>query len=93
VVGVGVRDHHEPYVLHAQMHLFHRPLELRDRSWLVHPGIDQDHAGPGRDRPRVAVRHPRERQRQPQPPEPGEDALPATQLASRGHAPHDIRRA
>ena len=81
VIGVRVGADEQPYLLELEFDLLHRPLELRHRSRLVHPGVDQHDPWPGRDRPGVAVRDARPGQRQPQPPQPGQDPLPVRALA------------
>jgi hypothetical protein len=77
VVGVGVRTHDQPRVLEAQVDLCERALQMRERTGLVHAGVEQDDAVARGDRPGVAMRHAGEWQRQPEPPHAGHDALAA----------------
>ena len=86
VVDMRMGAREQPHPVHAESHLGERPLEIGHRPGLVHAGIDKHHAVPGRDRPRIAVRHPRERQRQPQPPQPRDHPLAAAELTSAWHA-------
>ena len=57
-----------------------RALQVRQRAGLVHAACRRARPVAGRERPGVAVRHPRPGQRQPQPPDAGHDALAAPHL-------------
>ena len=92
VVDVGVRADDQPHVLDLQAGLVERPLEVRHRARLVHPGVDEHDAGAGGQRPGVAVRDARPRQRQPQAPDAGDDLLAATDLAAASGFAHGAGR-
>ena len=49
VVGVGVRADDELHVLHAQVDLRHRPLQVGEGSGLVHAGVEHQHTVTGVD--------------------------------------------
>ena len=91
VIGVGVGAREQPTCSTAQAHLIHRALELRDRSRLVHAGVDEHDPVAGRDRPGVAVRDAchgsgsRSRHR------PGITRSPRPSSRLRDMAAHDIR--
>ena len=94
VVGVRVGADEQPHVLDLEVDLGERALEVGERAGLVHPGVEEDDAVAGGDRPGVAVRDAGPRQRQPQPPDAREDALAAADLAlagAGGHAAGDSR--
>ena len=90
VIGVGMRAGEQPHMLEPEVDLIKRALELGERAGLVHAGVDEHDAGPGRDRPRVAVGNSRPRQRQPQSPQSRQDAFAASKFALTAHTAHDI---
>ena len=80
VVGVGVGADEQPHVLEPEAGLGEGEVELAQPSLAADPGVEEDDAAVGGDRPGVAVRDPRPGQRQPQPPDPGQHPLGARRL-------------
>ena len=71
VVGVGVGADEQPHVLEPEPGLGEGEVELAQPALAADPGVEEDDAAVGGDRPGVAVRDARPGQRQPQPPDPG----------------------
>ena len=71
VVGVGVGADEEADVLQPEAGLGEGEVELAQPVPAADPGVEEDDAAVGGDRPGVAVRHPRPGQRQAQAPDPG----------------------
>ncbi len=80
VVGVRVGAEQQLDVLEAKPGLAQGEVELAHPPLAADPGVDEDDAVAGGQRPGVAVRHPGPGQRQPQPPDPRQGPLGARRL-------------
>ena len=72
VVGVGVGADEQADVLDREAGLAEGEVELAEAALAADPGVEEDDAVPGGDRPDVAVRDARPGQRQAQPPDAGQ---------------------
>ena len=82
VVGVGVGADQQADVLDPEASLGEGEVELAQPPLAAHPGVEEDDAAVGSDRPGVAVRDAGPGQRQPQPPDAGQHPLGPRRLRS-----------
>ncbi len=92
VIGVGVGADEQPHVLEAEAGLGEGEVELAQPAAAAHPGVEEDDAAVGGDRPDVAVRDTGPGQRQAQPPDPGQHPLGSRRLRALGAHRFNPRR-
>ena len=87
MIGMSVCADQEAHILELVADLVERPLELDERTGLVHTCIHQHDSRAGLNGPGIAMGHAGPRQRKAKPPQTGDDALSATPFAAGALAP------